>query len=260
MGRVIPQNKMGAMMSSCKKGFSIVEIAVTLIISSIIYVGFLGFFFNLTKLDKEKTTIEKLNQIEEAIGQYVRQNGYIPCPASRIDNLNSSNLGVPTDCTLSSATGTTDITVSASTIRIGAVPVAVLNLDKNTIFDGWTNRFTYIAVKELSTTQNSFKTYAATSGGPFIIRDKNANQVNISDDVGYIIISHGEKGYGSYNVNGTQVKACGTTLESENCNNDNIFINSKYYGIENASYYDDIMRWKTRSRLIKSNNLAIALP
>jgi type II secretory pathway pseudopilin PulG len=251
---------MGVVMNSHKKGFSMVEIAVTIVISSVMYVGFLTFFFNVVKADKEKITIAKLDQIEEALGKYLRKNGTLPCPASRLDSLVSSTLGVATDCSITVPLGILNITTPSSPIRIGTVPVRALELDSNTIFDGWNNKFTYAVIADLAISSNSFKTFAATGVGSFIIRDKNSNQMNISNDVSYVILSHGEKGIGSYSINGIQVKACGVTLEAENCNDDYIFTDAKYYATANSSYYDDILRWKTRSRLIKSNNLAIALP
>lgn len=208
----------------------------------------------------EKTTFDRMDKIESALQQYLRTNGTLPCPANRTLSLNNASLGTPTDCTLPSATGTTDVGASSSAIRIGAIPIAVLNLDRNIIFDGWTNRFTYAVVKNLATTPTAYRTYSATGSGPFTIRDKNTNQINISTDIAYIIISHGEKGNGSYHIEGAQIKACGATLESENCNNDNIFVDAEYYSTPNSSYYDDILRWKTRSRLIKTSKLAIALP
>ncbi len=246
-------------MNISQKGFSVLELAISLVISSIIYVSFLGYFVNMSKGDLEKETNAKIQEIEAALNKYVQTNGYLPCPASREDALTSSNLGVSTDCTLGSATGTTDVTNASTTIRIGAVPVATLGVDRNYIFDGWKNRFTYIVVKSLATTSSSFKSYAASGTGPIIIQDKNANQTNVSNDVSYVLISHGMKGYGAYNIDGTVIKACGAALESQNCNDDYTFVDSDYFPTENTSYFDDVLKWKTRSNLIKSSGLAIAL-
>lgn len=247
-------------MNSLRKGFSMVEMAVTLVISSLVYVGFITFFFNAVKADKENITIARLDQIEEALGNYLRKNGTLPCPARRVDSLVSSTLGVAADCSTIVPLGILNITTPSSPIRIGAVPVRALELDNNIMFDGWNNKFTYAVIADLAVSSNAFQTFEPIGVGSFIIRDKNANQINISNDVSYVILSHGEKGIGSYNINGIQIKSCGTALESENCNDDYIFTDAKYYADANSSYYDDILRWKTRSRLIKSNNLAIALP
>ncbi len=241
-------------------GFNLVELTITLLISSIIYTGFLTFFFELTKTKSENLTKERINQIELAIGKYLILNGTLPCPASRLDSSNSVTLGVATDCTLSSATGTTDVSAVTPALRIGAVPTTALNINPLYMIDGWGNKYTYAVVKNLATTPSSFSSYSASGTGPFTLKDKNANQINSSSDISYILISHGEKGYGAYSADGIQGKACGTTLESENCNNDNIFVNAEYYGTNNSSYFDDIVKWKTRGRLIKANKLAIALP
>ncbi len=242
-----------------QKGFSILELTITLLISSIIYIGFLGYFFEMGKGELEKSTQDKLKYIENSLNNYVKTNGILPCPASRTESLTNANLGVSTDCSQASANGTIDITNSSTTIRIGTIPAATLGIDKNYILDGWKNRFSYIVVKDLATTSSSFKSYAASGSGPIIIQDKNANQTNISNDVSYIIISHGIKGYGAYNADGVIIKACGSSLESQNCNDDYTFVDSEYFPTENASYFDDVLHWRTRSNIIKSSGLAIAL-
>lgn len=246
-------------MNISQKGFSVLELAISLVISSLIYVSFLGYFVNMSKGSLEKETNAKIREIEAALNKYVQTNGYLPCPASRADSFTSSNLGVSTNCTLGSVTGTTDVTNASAEIRIGAVPVATLGIDRNYIFDGWKNRFTYIVVKNLATNADSFKSYAASGTGPIIIQDKNANQINLSNDVSYVLISHGIKGHGAYNIDGTVIKSCGATLESQNCNDDYAFVDSEYFSAEDVSYFDDLLKWKTRSNLIKSSGLAIAL-
>ncbi len=235
------------------------ELAITMVISSFLYVGFLGFFVKMSKEDMENATNQKLAFIEESLRKYVQANGALPCPASRTLALTNASLGTATDCTAVSASGTADVTNGGVSVRIGAIPVTALGIDRSYIYDGWRNRFTYVVVKNLATTLTTFKSYAPSGTGPIVIQDKNANPINISSDVSYILISHGAKGYGAYDMNGVQLKACGSTVESQNCNDDYTFVDEHYFPTENSSYFDDVLRWKTRNMLTKSSGLAIAI-
>lgn len=242
------------------KGFSLLEMSIGMVISALIFISFFGMYMKFTSEDQFFTTSQKIQTIEAALLHYTAFNKHLPCPARLNAQPNTSTFGTETDCTAAAPSGTTDVGTTNDAIRIGAIPIKALGLDDSFNYDGWKNRFTYVAVKNQSTTAASFKSFPVTGSNAILIRDKNGNQIHSNLDTSYIIISHGEKGIGATNLEGTYVKSCDASLESQNCNNDGVFIDSEYNPSSvAANYFDDIVKWSTRSQVIKKTSMAISL-
>jgi hypothetical protein len=215
------------------------------------------FFVNLNMKNAENMTKDKLEIIESALENYVKVRGKLPCPSSRTESFESANLGLDSDCTLLSApAGTVDFLSADSDIRIGAIPVRELNLDKDLLFDGWRNRFTYAVAKDLAKTSESFRDFSPTGLGALTIKDKNGNTINSKNNVAYVITSHGPKGLGAFNIGGVQRTACPTPIGGENCNDDDVFIDAFLYPTHDNP---NMVKWKTRNYLIKSTALIAPL-
>lgn len=243
-----------------RNGFSLMEMSIGITISSIVFISFMTFYVKFFKEDQVLATQNKLKKIEAAIVVYSSKYGHLPCPSPLNAGLTSSSFGVSTDCSASAPSGTTDYSTNNDAIRIGAVPFKTIGLDSSYAFDAWRNRITYVSVKNQSTTTTLFYSFPTAGSNAIAVKDKNANFLHTSLDTAYVLLSHGEKGTGATNYAGTSVTACDASLESENCNNNGVFIDSFYNPhATSTAYYDDILRWGTRSQIIKKTNMAIQL-
>jgi len=274
---------MGAVMKRYN-GYSLPELSMTMVVSSLIYVGFLTMFFEQTKNELINNTEDKIKVVEEAIHSYVALHGHLPCPANRFTALEVFDFGLETSCDtelpldipdvgglggligglgdilglgeITDLLGLHDIALLNTSVRIGTIPTNALGLDKSYAYDGWRNRFTYAVVKELANSSDEFRGFSSSEPS-LIIRDINGNQINQSNDTAYVILSHGQHGFGAITLSGLLPKVCAVASITENCNDDNIFLDAKFLPNDDSASY---VRWATRSQLIKSTKLAISLP
>jgi len=232
-------------------GYTLLEMAIALAI-----IGFAtgALYTTLTAsyaIQTVSNTNNELDKIQNALNTYVAKNGYVPCPASQTAAVSSTTYGVATDCTATAPAGTVDVGSGSAQIRIGVVPTRTLDLNDSDMLDGWDNRISYVVIKQLAQNSTNFTTYTNTAAETIIINDSNGNRINapLADDnhVVYLLISHGRSGHGAYNSNGASFIACGSFVDSENCNNNNIFIDTNY-NPNTAHLFDNIIRWKSRGQ------------
>ncbi len=249
-----------------KHGFSLIELSIVFVVIGILMTGALTFVSGYTKGHQIKETRMKLQAIEQALIVHVRKYGHIPCPASRTTQRGTASFGVsPTLCNTAPPGGTVD--VNSGKVRIGMVPVKRLGLPEEHAFDGWGNRITYVAIRDLAVDKDTYNAYTTTdTNGVIIIQDGNGNQLYPVDDKNinaYALISHGSDGKGSFNRTGQNVVACGTaTKDSENCDADSLFFDMPINdGDTPASYFNDYIRWKPVTSLnmdANSTNISTA--
>ncbi len=245
-----------------KKGFSLIELSIVFVVIGILMTGAITFVSGYTKGHQIKETKMKLGAIEKELIVHVRKYGHLPCPASRTVALGTANFGMsPSACNIAPPAGTAD--VNSGKVRIGMVPVKSLGLPQNYAFDGWGNRITYSAIRNLAVGQSTYNSYTTTdTNGVIIIQDGNGNQLYPADDkniTAYALVSHGADGKGSFNRTGQNVVACGTaTKDSENCDdNDSLFFDMPINdGDVPASYFNDYIRWKPITSLNLDANSA----
>ena len=237
------------------RGYTYLELAISMVILSIIYVGFMSAYVRLTALDYYKTSEKQIKTIQEAIDNYIKKTGTLPCPASLTSQENTSSYGKSTDCSTAAVSGVIDSNSGANAVRVGGVPFKNLNLLPSYTYDLWGNRIVYAAVKNLATTSSSFLTN--TPNAAFIIYDQSGNSIIPSANTAYILVSLGRDSKGAYAKKGTITVGCGTALEKENCNYDYIFVTAPYNDGKKSKQFDDIVKWKTRSQLIVDNQLAM---
>ncbi|MFI4983736.1 MAG: type II secretion system protein [Rickettsiales bacterium] len=239
-------------------GFSFVEVTLILIIFTSLVTTLIALAPVQTRQAYELSTEKKIKYIEKAVWAFYNAKGYLPCPAPENTLLNTAGLGVSTDCSLTTApSGTTDTGSGNDRIRIGMIPTRSLDLPDSYAFDAWNNRIAYSVVAGLAQTNalyNSYTTVTSTSE-PIIVNDENGNpryvannSVNSPNIIAYIIMSYGRMGAGATNYTGTGINlACGTSLESANCNGGNVFVDAPHNYTAGATYYDDYVVWRTLS-------------
>ncbi len=233
-----------------KKAFTLVELAIFLIISSLLTSGMYNANTVYIVSKRYDITTRNLEKIEKSLVKYVKKFGYLPCPASPTDALSANNFAKSATCSVASPTGLTLTNTSnnKNTVAIGVIPTRTLGLQDKYMTDGWGNRFTYAAIKELSQTKAKFDDYSPetnTEDGVIKILDSDGKQVTTESTdtvVPYIVLSHGRGKNGAYDRDGDLVSKCDTNREDgENCDNDSVF---KDLHVGKGTFHN-VTKWKT---------------
>jgi len=209
-------------------GFSLLAMSLLILV--------LGFFSvvaaNLYKVYKEQNTAaltsKNMELVQQALKNYVEVNGHLPCPASMEDPIDTREFGQPVSlaCPSGNIPGTD---YDPAGVRIGAVPVRVLNLPDSAIVDGWKNRMVYAVTVSFARAGADMD----SPDGKITINDETSSSVTRTPgNVIYALISPGSDRRGAYGLNGVERVPCDTaTISGENCNGDAVFastINKNY--------------------------------
>lgn len=125
--------------SGRSRGFTLVEIAIVLLIASIM-LGF-GAKITVSLIEKSRKSITQnhLSVIQDALASYAQINFRLPCPADPTVSPGNANYGIEIG-----SGGLANIGNCASVVNSeGIVPFRVLGLDPVAMKDGWGNYITY---------------------------------------------------------------------------------------------------------------------
>lgn len=214
------------------KGFTLVEMAVVLVILALLLGGLLIPLSAQRDISVYTETRQKIELIKEAIMGYAAAHGRLPCPANPA--LASSAVGAGTEsCTLSA----------------GVVPWADLGTPE---LDAWNGRFTYIVPTAFTdsiaagTVSPPATCLTIPTAASFALCTEGSLNVNNSDggsvatQVPVIVISHGKNGYGAYRSDGSQFSSAEATAhELGNLDTLSPFI----YSETTQDGYDDFVDW-----------------
>ena len=129
--------------SSAQNGFSLIEIAIVLIVLALLFALFAGMSTNLISQHRRELTKTRLANIDAALTLFVSQYKRLPCPADgRKDPVVDPTAGQENPPTPPSNCG-------PNTQQFGVVPWSALGLAAGDIEDGWGGRFTYRVGPEL---------------------------------------------------------------------------------------------------------------
>ena len=199
-----------------RAGFTLIEMTLVLAIAGIIIVAGDTLLKNYTIQSRVAQTQYRMTAIDNALQQYLKDNGTYPCPSSLSVSPDIAGFGMTNpNCALSTA-GTFQLTGTGSggPVRIGAVPVRSLNLADEYETDAWQNRFYYAVVENLATTNVAFD----PTNGSISVIDSNNLPVAAAGTVEYVLISAGQDKVGAYTAYGvTGIPCSPTTLEGLNC-------------------------------------------
>jgi len=227
-------------------GFSLIQVSIGLIVLGLLSAGILQSYklyrHNKTMV-QDRSTQEK---IANAISDYIRRNGYYPCPADPEKTLDDSDFGKE------QRTGGACTSASSPDIFRGTVPVATLGLPQSLMVDPYGNKLTYTVSQSLTADVNGAYTITVTN---------NASPA-ISKTVPFVIVSHGadRKGAIPFNHNAVVIP-CGTSSDdSENCNGDKQFHDFSFSSLPNINatrQFDDTLMY---SLVQKETTLWIVAP
>jgi prepilin-type N-terminal cleavage/methylation domain-containing protein len=248
------------------RGFTLIEIAIVLVVVGLIASTTLTFAGGRIDANKLFATKQRLPEVEQALLGFMIVNGCLPCPADPADATSATaGLQLP---------NVTPCSATACTRATGAVPWITLGLPEENSLDGWSRRFTYSIPDQLHVAGSMARN--SSGGFPDFVTD--ANEIVIEDAAGtiiaggtsvapvgnknfaYVIISHGRDGSFGFSQTGAQLadryqQAIGATGigQHENGNiTDRIFATGNVNTTNGVAYYDDILVYRSAAALVLS--------
>lgn len=199
-------------LSRLQRGFTLVELALVLLIVSLLLAGTLMPLSIQRDVRSYADTKRTMDDIKEALIGFVLINGRLPCPASRIIADGSANAGTEI---YSVATG-------LCTSNPGVIPWVTLSVPET---DEWGGRFTYrvsSAFADIHPTSITWggctpvpapaspTSFALCSSGDMQVKSRTTTTKSPAYDITNaalpaVFVSHGKNGYGAYRTNGAQI-------------------------------------------------------
>ncbi len=257
--------------SSSASGFTLIEVAIALIIIGILIAPLVQ-AYNASRLNKAiHTTTGNITVVQTALEKYALKYAKYPVPSrpglsSEDPNYGSEYTGGGiAACTVNtldvcSATGLRDVVTPAGNdpVYIGTIPFAALGLPEEYSRDGYGGRMTYAVTASLT----SATTFNDANGVIRVVRKDGTDTDGVSKNAHYVIVSHGTDMVGTIGLNGNYVNTCpttATTADQTNCNKDATFSNNfvnfgtgtdtvyKRYGVyaSGINHYDDFIGFTT---------------
>lgn len=235
---------------SNKKAYSLIELSVVIVVFAIIIAEAFYIATNRSNFHKSQQTQDKMEEIYNAMKVYLVENSRLPCPASIISSKagNASYGKVAGTEGLCSDDAGVYFTAGNSNLVYGMVPVQDLKLSTDYAQDEFGSKFSYII-------DNRF-TDAATYSDDNSLMTVNeynsmANVRQNSNQVMFIILSHGANKYGGFNSNAAVQNSSSSDIYEQSNDlgsiatptfDDQFVSNSKY-----DDEFDDIMFYVDRN-------------
>jgi prepilin-type N-terminal cleavage/methylation domain-containing protein len=251
------------------RGFTLVEIAIVLVIVGMIVVLFATITATLVSSQRRQATVNRLSVVDAAIIQFVVQNKRLPCPAD--GTVSSAVATAGTEMARTAGTGCNSQTG-------GVVPWRALGLAEQEATDGWGRRITYRAWTALTADSAMNMSWCdpagtgALAGGvcnttctntalgnctpPGTYTANKGYQIrNVAGTIimdvpatgaAYVLISPGESGGGGYTSAGVQSPSASTDGTEEQKNYPSLAIQAYYVDdqisdVAGATHFDDVV-------------------
>lgn len=184
---------------SLQKGFTLIELAVVLLIVGILLSSVIGTLSSRIETTRKSETVDELNEIKQALMAYAFVNGHLPCP----DCADTDG-----DCTAATAGDgdsdyNTDLDECLEEEGVGNVPWVTLGLGRS---DAWGTRYRYAVQNDYSTqipispvttpfTLNSNGGVFSIDEPDFVANPTGAASQKLAENVVAVIFSHGKNGF-----------------------------------------------------------------
>ena len=236
-------------------GFTLLELAIVLSISGIL----LGMVLSSLRLwaayQKRNETYAHIEEVREALAQYYLRQGHFPCPGPRIDL--EDDYPYDQSCSgddrhVAAKRGVYFINMKDHGLVIeGGIPYRMLNIAKESAFDGWGNLLTYAVGVNYTQDING----GAVNGQIAIVNPAGKPQIDPPGSALWVILSHGSDGSGAHNGVAPQPLPCDENhADALNCSRTGQYVVSDVSMAPNAHYYDDIVVYRTWVELPPSPN------
>jgi prepilin-type N-terminal cleavage/methylation domain-containing protein len=208
------------MKHSRARGFTLLEMAVVLIIVGFLLGGLLTNLGTMHASQNDAETRRQLEDIREALIVFAVVNRRLPCPAAPATADTVVGAGLEQAPIAGGCTGGVN----------GVLPWATLGLPQT---DAWGRRFTYRVAASFARTAP-----AITLASVGDITVQNRSLVTIAAQVPVVVVSHGGDAAGSRNRSGVATATGTNAQQVENADSDAIFVSETP-----TDTYDDQITW-----------------
>lgn len=186
-------------------GFSLVELAIVVLIVSILLTMGLAAFSVQVDTVALSATQKRQETIKDALIAYLRTNRRLPCPETTAIAGNTPT-GTETRLTAN------DPTTQCASFW-GTIPFATLGLSREAALDGYGNFFSYFVSSSASPPEPDW-TLTSTTGVPgfnvgnpgrFSVTENGIPTAEASNLAAVVVISHGKNGAGAFTLKGTRI-------------------------------------------------------
>lgn len=131
-------------MSRALRGFTLVEMAIVLVVVSLIITGGLNAVGPIIDARKSQTTSDRMDLVQQALQVYVAQYGCLPCPADgTLASSAGGNVGLAENTGGTYTTASVHCTSTACRSASAVVPWRDLGISEDEASDAWGNRMRY---------------------------------------------------------------------------------------------------------------------
>lgn len=247
-----------------KRGFSLIEMAIVLVVIGIVLSGGLLAVSPVLESSKGNETNSKLDRVEQALTLYVIRYGCLPCPADPDIASGTANAGLSHGAGTTYYTGscatTCNTQAAAASVSQGVVPWVTLGLSEEEGRDGYGYRIDYAVTTTLAATNGMVRTPPSTyPAGTLVVAVSAANdsaaiatRTKVTSAAAYVLISHGVDHSLAWNAAGKQLPDPNSGPDQTENSDGTPFVQDT--PVRNAgtyTYFDDILRFRTAPMIIQ---------
>jgi len=241
------------------QGFSLVEMAIVLIILGLLLSGLLPTLSAQLEAQRFRETRSSLKEIREALTGFAVANGRLPWPACGSIASGQAYAGIELAPASAAAIGCTSDHAVA--------PWATLGTDET---DAWNNRYTYRVSDDFAdaigtasyggctpTPAPALASFALCSSGNLTVLTAATGGTSLASNLPAVIISHGNNGAGAYTPQGTHLPTGSNADEQENSDGS---ADNNYVSHTPTPEFDDQVVWISGNILFNRMVAAGKLP
>ncbi len=228
-------------------GFTIIEMAVVLLIVALLLGGLLPSITNQIEQRQVNETRKQMDEIKDALVGFAIINGRLPCPADGTAASGSERItgsGVSATCTLAK----------------GVLPWATLGTNET---DAWGRRFTYrVSANFADGADGTGASCSITASVSFQLCSNaslnvlaTAGGATVAANVPVVVVSHSKNGLGAHPSGGGATIGSPATDELENADDNNTFVSKTP-----TPSFDDLVIWISPNILFNRMVAAGKLP
>ncbi len=244
------------------RGFTLVEVAILVVIVGLISVGGLTIVGAIFDSRRSQTTGERLDLIEQALQSYVEEFSCLPCPTDG----SLSSTGADNNFGRSFDTGGLvggNCTATACRLIDAVVPWRTLGLSEEFATDGWGDRIRYYvgvgtpctAAAGLQDTAGMDRCGTTYPTGNVTVND-NDSATTITN-AAYVLVSSGpDKSLALTSSTGVTTndiygQTGGGGGQDENSDDDAVFAFGDFRSLSGVAHFDDIVRFKSAEIMVQ---------